>query len=241
MSLNKVAVITGGAKGLGLEAAKLLARDHQVVLTARSEKAGQQAQLALAESGTEVDFLPLDISSDESVDLFMKALMARYGRCDVLINNAAIFFDWENSASQIDLSELSATFETNVIGSARISKALMPLLLASDNGKVIFLSSDLGSLNYAADPEHEYFPINGLAYRISKSALNMYALALAKECDDTQIAVTVVSPGWCKTDMGTDKAPRSAIEGAQSIYMAVKGDGKQFHRKFILDGNELAW
>ncbi|TMP43987.1 short-chain dehydrogenase [Pseudoalteromonas citrea] len=237
-----IAVITGGNKGLGFAAAQQLAQlGYRVVLTARNEHSGQAAVKALAEKGLEVDFLPLDISETASISAFTSAMAARYQRCDVLINNAGVFFDWEVSASKVQLEELQTTFQTNVWGTINVTQHLMPLLHKSQQGKVINVSSDLGSLSFASNKENEYYSVSGVAYRMSKAALNMYSIALSKECEASNIAVSVVSPGWCQTDMGTDAAPRSPEQGAKSIVEVVQAPSTQFHGKFVLDGQILAW
>ncbi|MFK3865966.1 SDR family NAD(P)-dependent oxidoreductase [Pseudoalteromonas rhizosphaerae] len=237
-----VAVVTGGNKGLGFETVKQLAMSgYKVILTARNAVAGQNAMQDLISQGVEVDFLPLDICSSTSIDAFILALESRYQRCDILVNNAGVFFDWESPASKVQLQDLTNTMETNVFGTINIIQKLLPLLQRSSLAKVINVSSDLGSVSLAADVDSEYHGVDGIAYRISKAALNMYSVELAKEYAGSQVIVSVVSPGWCQTDMGTSAAPRTATQGAQSIVGVALEASDKFHGKFVLDGQFLAW
>ncbi|MBD1581863.1 SDR family oxidoreductase [Pseudoalteromonas sp. S16_S37] len=239
---NRVIVVTGANKGLGFETAKKLAAlGHQVVLTARNEQAGKAACRLLSEQGLEADFIPLDISNSTSIKLFTQILADRYQRLDVLINNAGVFFDWESSAATLKLDDLNDTLKTNLFGTIEVTQSVLPLLARSPSGKVINVSSDLGSVSFAADTNNEYYGVNGTAYRISKAALNMYSTQLAKEYAQSNLVVSVVSPGWCQTDMGTDAAPRSAEQGARSIVNAALEPSDKYHGKFVLDSQLLAW
>ncbi|NOU51361.1 SDR family oxidoreductase [Pseudoalteromonas sp. JBTF-M23] len=239
---KKLIVVTGANKGLGFETAKQLAElGHHVVLTARNEQAGKAACRLLAEQGLEADFIQLDISDSSSIKTFTETLADRYQHVDVLINNAGVFFDWESSAATLKLDELSDTLKTNLFGTIEITQSLLPVLGRASAAKVINVSSDLGSVSFASDSNNEYYGVNGTAYRISKAALNMYSTQLAKEYAQSNLVVSVVSPGWCQTDMGTNAAPRSAEQGARSIVDAALEPANKYHGKFVLDSQFLAW
>ncbi|MDX6741703.1 SDR family NAD(P)-dependent oxidoreductase [Actinocorallia sp. A-T 12471] len=206
-----IALITGASRGIGYETARgLLAQDVTVVIGARDETRGRKAA---AELGAE--FVALDVTSPESVAAAAAEVERVHGGLDILVNNAAILRMENNTVpSQVPLDDLRDTFETNVLGLVSVTNAMLPLLRASAAGRIVNLSSELGSMARMSDPDHPYYGFNLLAYNTSKAAVNMITVSYAKELADTPIRVNAVNPGYCATDLHGLPGPRTAAQGA---------------------------
>ncbi len=220
---QKVAVITGGHKGLGYAIARQLAQkaEIQVVLTSRQEPAGLAAQQRLAHENSPVDYHALDVTSDASVQQFTTWLQQTHGRVDILVNNAGINptpQPEESSLLTVHMETMLATFATNVLAVARITQALLPLMRAQNYGRIVNVSTEMASLTTMAS---DYYPL-APSYRLSKVGLNGLTTLLAKELQGTNILVNAYSPGWIQTDMGGSDAPFTADEGAETaVYLAT--------------------
>ena len=207
-----ITVVTGANRGLGLAAARRLAcvEGHRVVATARNPADLEQISAECQRAGHPIDCHQLDVTDDNSVAALGKWLGERFDRVDALINNAGIMIG-QQSASVLDfpLTDLRATLETNLFGVLRVTRALAPLIRASQAGRVVNLSSGLGQLSEmtAGVP----------AYRISKTALNALTCILAAEMAGSPIKVNAASPGWCRTNLGGPDAPLSAEEGIDTV------------------------
>ena len=214
-----VALITGANKGIGYEIAHQLGRDHgmTVLLGARDEARGREAADKLTAEGIDARPVRLDVTDPESVEAAAHWIEETFGgRLDVLVNNAGISLEYV-PPSQTDLANFKATYETNVFGPFVVTQAMLPLLKASSAGRVVNVSSSLGSLALNSDPAWEYAPIKILAYNSSKAALNMQTVLLAAElARDTPIKVNCVCPGYVATDMNNHQGPRTVEQGAQA-------------------------
>lgn len=212
MADQTITVVTGASRGLGREAARHLAlvEGHTVVATARRLEDLESLQAEVRQAGRQMECHPLDVTSDESAAALGQWLGIRFGRVDVLINNAGIGIDhYDTSLLDLPLDTLRTTLETNLFGVLRVTQAVVPLMRGSGAGRVVNLSSGLGQLSDMA---------SGVpAYRISKTALNAVTRILATETAGAGIKVNSVCPGWCRTDMGGAKAPRSAEEGIDTV------------------------
>lgn len=198
----RTAVVTGGNKGIGLELCRqLAARDVRVVLAARDEARGRAAAARLP--GVEVR--QLDVTDQASVARFAAELDA----VDILINNAGVALDKWRSALDLDLATLRATLETNVIGAFAVTRALVPLLRASGRGRIVNVSSALGSL-------HGMTGLT-LAYRLSKTALNAVTRVLADELRGDGVLVNSACPGWVRTELGGPDAPRAVEDATDTV------------------------
>ena len=213
---KKIAVVTGGNKGVGYGACRLLAEDGVlVVLTARDEGRGEKAAKSLRDDGLDVRFHRLDVTDETSAKGLAKSLTNEFGRLDILINNAAILNDRSMSSLTVDMGTLWETVDTNAFGPLRVCQALVPLLQNSPGGRIVNVSSWFGSM---ADMHGGGYA----AYRISKAALNAFTQILADDLRDTNVTVNAVCPGWVRTDMGGAGAPKSWEEGADTpVWLAL--------------------
>lgn len=225
MSSKKIALVTGANKGIGLETARqLAAQGYTVLLGARDEQRGVEAADRLKGEGLEVEFLPLDINDQATHDNAAKFISDRFGKLDILVNNAGIALDFQVPASQGTPEQWRRTFDTNVFNLISLTQKLLPLIKKSEAGRIVNLSSGLGSLTHSSDPS---FPIGALAgstvaYNASKAALNMFTIHLAAELKGTSIKVNSADPGWVKTDMGGQNASLEVEDGAKTpVWLAT--------------------
>ncbi|MBE9049569.1 SDR family oxidoreductase [Nostocales cyanobacterium LEGE 11386] len=237
MSSNqKVAVVTGGNRGLGLEASRQLAKKgYQVVLTSRDEAKGNAAAQQLQAEGLDVISYPLDVTSDESSRKLAEFIRQRFGKLDVLVNNAGIYIDGqasENSIFNAKIDTLQKTIETNVYGVLRVTQALIPLMKKQNYGRVVNVSSGMGQLTDMGG--------GSTGYRVSKTALNALTRIFASELKGTNILINSVCPGWVKTDMGGQDATLTPEQGVDTIvWLATLADdattGGFFHERQLID------
>lgn len=234
MHTAKVALVTGGNKGIGFEVVRQLAeKSFQVFLTARDPEPGKRAAMELAQNGARVSFVELDVAKPASIQRAAQEVAAQVDHLDVLVNNAAILDGEYASILEASLELMQKTLRTNTIGPLLVAQAFSPLLAQSDGGRIINVSSRAGSLSEMGD----YAPV----YSISKTALNAVTVQLATAFKSKGIVVNSVCPGWVRTDMGGPGAPRSVQEGAETIVWLATTAPKKLTGKFIGDRNVLAW
>jgi NAD(P)-dependent dehydrogenase (short-subunit alcohol dehydrogenase family) len=232
---QKIAVVTGGNKGVGHGACRLLAEaDVLVVLTARDKSRGAKAAKSLQNEGLDVRFHQLDVTDEASAKRLAEYLSSEFGRLDILINNAAILNDRSMSSLTVDLVTLREMVDTNTFGPLRVCQALVPLLKKSRGGRIVNVSSWFGSM---ADMHGGGYA----AYRISKAALNAFTQILADDLNGTNITVNAACPGWVRTDMGGGGAPKSWEEGADTpVWLALQPDGGP-NKGFFQDRKPHPW
>ncbi len=205
MSEQKTALITGANRGIGFETARQLAqKGFKVLVGARSEESGKEAETKLKDEGFDAEFVLLDVDDAETHKSAAKYVEDNYGKLDVLINNAGINLEMKEDAAQASktTSEVfRTTFDTNFFNTIAVTQEFVPLLKKSDAGRIVFLSSGLGSLTLHSDPNSPIYNWKIPAYDISKTALNGYAVHLAYELKDTNIKVNAAHPGSVLTDM----------------------------------------
>jgi len=220
MQQKRIAVVSGGNRGIGLEICRQLATlNLRVVLTARDEAKGRTACGKLAEGGLDVVFHPLDVSSDASVAEFQRFTERELGRWDVLINNAGVYLDDEKSSLDVEMATFRRTLETNLTGVLQLTQAALPRMRGQRYGRIVNVSSDMGAHN--AGLAAGGYP----SYRVSKAALNALTRVMAADLRGTNILVNAMSPGWVRTDMGGSSAPRSVKEGADTaVWLAMLPD-----------------
>ncbi|MFZ1132115.1 MAG: SDR family oxidoreductase [Terriglobales bacterium] len=242
---KKVALVTGANRGIGLETARQLGKEGiTVVVAARSLAAANETAERLKAEGLEVFPVKLDVTSAEDRAAAAKAVSERYGKLDILINNAGVGAEdgmFAGKTIETTERELQKVFGTNVFAVVAVTREFLPLLKKSSAGRIVNLSSILGSLTLHADPKSPIASIKTFAYDASKTALNAFTIHLAAELKGTNIKVNSAHPGWVKTDMGTEKAPMEVVDGAKtSVQLALLGgDGPS--GRFIHLGQELPW
>jgi NAD(P)-dependent dehydrogenase (short-subunit alcohol dehydrogenase family) len=241
---KKVALITGANKGLGFEMARQLAQAGvTVVMAARDDVRGLEAVEKLRTEGLDVEFLRLEVTKASDLGAAAKFFEGKFGRLDILINNAGISAEGIGSGKVVSTKDdvIHRTFETNFFAPVALTQVLLPLLLKSEAGRIVNMSSILGSQALHADPKSPIYNFKSLSYDASKAALNSFTIHLAYELKDTKIKVNSAHPGWVKTDMGTDAAPMEIPEGAKTgVELALLGEDGPTGGFFHL-GKTLPW
>lgn len=241
MTNQKVAVVTGANRGIGLEISRQLAKNgFLVVLTSRDEKKGLTACDCLRKEELPVRYHQLDITHAASIEKLAAFLENEFGRCDVLVNNAGIFPDLKVvhkgsslSIFNVKLDTIREAMETNVYGTLLVTQALIPIMKKNNYGRIVNLSSGMGQLS----------EMNGgyPGYRISKTAVNAVTRIFADELKDVNILINSMCPGWVKTEMGGPDAPGTVEEGADTaVWLAMLEDAAQTG-KFFRDKKEIDW
>ncbi len=223
--MERIALITGGNRGIGFETARGLAqRGHRVLIGSRDLVRGEEAAAALTAEGLVAEAIRLDMEDALSQADAAAVIDERYGRLDVLVNNAATIHDRDVRPSEVSIDAIRRTFETNFTMLVLLTQRMLPLLRRSDAGRIVNLSSTRASLKINADPGLPMGEPQTLAYSASKAAVNMFTVMLALELRDTPIKVNSADPGWVKTPMGGEGAPLEIEEGARtSIRLATLG------------------
>ena len=228
-----VAVVTGANRGIGREVVRRLAAEGWVaVLGARDPARGAAAATELGGKRAGVVACALDVVSEESVAAAAAWVEAELGRCDALVNNAAIDYDTDARATTADLARVHRAMETNLFGAWRTALAFLPLLRRSAHPRLVNVSSGGGSLATmgAGTP----------AYSVSKAALNALTRVLAAELRADRVLVNAVCPGWVATDMG-GPGGRPVSQGAESVMWAVLLDDDGPAGGFFRDGRPVEW
>ncbi|KAE8451018.1 hypothetical protein EG329_005458 [Mollisiaceae sp. DMI_Dod_QoI] len=203
-----IALISGANIGIGLAVATQLAKDHgyHVIIGSRNEAAGNEVATVLVAEGFAASSVQLDLTSDESIAAAVNWIEHEFGVLDVLINNAGILLDHTSESTeahkQLSTRELfSLTFNTNVIGTACLTEACLPLLRKSDFARLVFVSSRMGSLSESTNKNTPYYNTDYKSYDSSKAALNMLALNYARILDGAGALVNVACPGLVQTKL----------------------------------------
>ena len=226
-----IALVTGANKGIGLEVVRQLSTlGWRVFLTGRSLPSVRKAASSL---GPSVIPVPLDITSRISIEAAYSATSQAVTHLDVLINNAGILDHDEGSIFEVRPQRLQRMFETNTIGALLVTQTFLPLLRKSQSARIINVSSGAGQLSEMGT----WAP----AYSISKTALNGVTSQFAAALASSNIAVNSVCPGWVKTDMGGDEAPRSVEEGADTIVWLATESPQSMTGLFIKDRKPIPW
>lgn len=210
-----VALVTGATKGLGREIARQLAsRGMTVLASARTDSRGRENAEELCSDGADVRFLTLDVTDQASIAAAARYIAGEFGRLDVLVNNAGVNLEGRQPPSQTTADLFRATYEVNVIGVIAVTHAMLPLLLRSRAGRIVNMSSTMGSLTQLADPNNPMARMGLLAYNSSKAALNAITLLYANELRETSIKVNAASPGFVDTDLTRHTGRLTVQEGA---------------------------
>jgi NAD(P)-dependent dehydrogenase (short-subunit alcohol dehydrogenase family) len=235
-----IAFVTGGNRGLGFQTALELKDAAKVVIGSRDTAQGENALKTLRAAGVDANLLQFDVTNAASHQAAYDYFDSKYGRLDILVNNAGIAAGPfpgtgpEHSAIDVSMDVLRKVFETNFFSQVALTQKLLPLIRKSAAGRIVNLSSILGSLTLHADPKSPIYHAKSFAYDASKTALNAFTVHLAYELRDTNIKVNSAHPGWVKTDMGGPQAPMELGDGAKtSVALATLGadgpSGGYFH------------
>ncbi len=236
---NRVALVSGANKGIGLEIARQLAQAGlRVVIGARDEGRARAAVDDLASQGLVAQSVRLDLDDEESIMGAAATIAAEHGRLDVLVNNAGIFDFADGPPSTASLAAVRRVIDTNFLGALAVTQAMLPLLRAAPTGRIVNLSSSLGSLAGNGDPTSSYYSQRFIGYNASKAALNMLTVQLHEELRDTPVVVNSVSPGFVKTDL-TGYGTMTPEEGAKlPVHYALGGEESG---RFVEPGGETPW
>ena len=223
----RIALITGANKGLGFETARQLGKQGITVLIgARDAARGDAAVAALAKDGITATAVSLDVTNQASITAAVATVTARHGRLDILVNNAGILdYVADTGPETTSVDTFRRVFETNLFGLVAVTQAFLPLLKQSPAGRIVNLSSILGSISEHADANSFIYNFLLTAYDSSKAAVNLYTVELAHALKATTIKVNAAHPGWVKTDMGGEQAPMEIIDGVKtSVALATLPD-----------------
>jgi NAD(P)-dependent dehydrogenase (short-subunit alcohol dehydrogenase family) len=228
-----VAVVTGANRGIGLEVCRQLAdRGYTAVLGSRSVERGEAAARRMGPEGLDVHVCQLDVADPESVERAAGWVTRSFGRCDVLVNNAAIEYDTDELAATADLERVHRAMETNLFGAWRTTLALLPLLRRAAHPRIVNVSSEGGSLASMGPGTP--------AYHVTKAALNALTRTLSAELRSDGVLVNAICPGWTATDMG-GRGGRPVNEGAASVIWGVLLPDDGPTGGFFRDGRPLPW
>jgi len=231
MKNTKTALVTGANKGIGREIARRLAGlDMTVLVGARDRRRGEAAVDGLRENlrrgspprvpptnSRDVHLVVLDVADEQSVARAAAEVAERFGKLDILVNNAGISLGAGSPSSQ-GLEAMRHIFATNVFGPIAVTHGFLPLLEKVPAARIVNVSSSVGSLGLATNPDSRIAQLGGLfGYAASKTALNAFTLHLANELRDKRIKVNAACPGYVATDLNRHTGPRSVEQGAEII------------------------
>jgi len=241
--MSKIALITGANKGIGLETARQLARDHgfTVLLGARDGERGTEAMNLLRGEGLDAHFLHIDPTDAASIQAAALLVRADYGHLDVLINNAGTIVEGDMAPSAtVPTQVLRDTYDLNVFAVHEVTRAFWPLLELSEAARLVNVSSVLGSLTIHSDSEGPLKDYKLIAYDSSKAALNMMTVHYASQWKNTPHKANTIHPGSVKTDLN-QRGDIDVVEGAKSsVELAtIEADGP--NGSFSHLGQTLPW
>jgi NAD(P)-dependent dehydrogenase (short-subunit alcohol dehydrogenase family) len=248
---RRIALITGGNRGLGLQTARELAsQDIHVILGCRDYQKGTVVAQSIRDLGYQAEAIALDVTNQRTQTAVYDYLAKEYGRLDILVNNAAVWKESttasgplpeSNLTSTLPLEILRETFETNFFGTVALTQKLLPLIRKSISGRIVNVSSIMGSLTLHSDPKSPIYSSKVFAYDTSKAALNSFTIHLAYELRETSIKVNSAHPGWVRTEMGGDGADLDIAEGGKtSAWLATLAEDGPTGGYFHL-GKPLPW
>ncbi|MCL6713613.1 SDR family oxidoreductase [Pseudomonas sp. R2.Fl] len=238
---SRIALVTGATRGIGLHTVRQLAEAGvHTLLAGRDRAKAVEAALKLQAEGLPVEAVTLDVTDGASIAEAVRTIEARHGRLDILVNNAGILVDeMGKKVSEQTAATWRKTFDTNVFGLIAVTQAFLPLLHKSSSGRIVNVSSILGSVALNADPSSPIYDFKVPAYNVSKSAVNAWTVQLAYELRDSRIKVNTIHPGYVKTDMNAGEGELEIADGARtSVALALIDDngpqGGFFYQEQVL-------
>ena len=237
---QKIGLITGANKGIGLQTARELGKaGWTVLLGARNPEHGHAAESRLREEGLDARFLELDVTNPQTISAAAVKIHGEFGRLDVLVNNAGIVDQQDGPPSSASVEAVNRVMRTNFLGTIAVTQATLPLIRKSTAGRIVNVSSGLGSIARNSDPKWD-LRYELLGYCSSKAALNMFTVQLAFELKKEGITVNSVNPGYTATDLNAHRGHQSVDEGAAEVVRrALLEDGPT--GGFFETGSSLPW
>lgn len=243
--MSKIAFITGGNRGIGFETAKALgAQGIGLIIGCRDWAKGQSAVEELQGMGFKVEAIVYDANDEKSLDNIYNHIDKKYGELDILINNAGMITEeliGKNSSSFVSQSVLQQNFHTNLFAVVALTQKLLPLLMKSAAGRIVNLSSIVGSLTLQSLENSPIDPAKAFAYNASKTALNAYTIHLAHDLKDTKIKVNSAHPGWVKTELGGPHAPMEIADSYKTSLRLATLDSHGPTGGFFHEAETLPW
>ena len=210
MAERRIALVTGGNRGIGLEVCRQLADlGIRVILGSRDAAKGEAAAGDLKGSGLSVEPRQLDVASVQSIRECMNWIRNDVGRLDILVNNAGVMLEDADDDPLEELEIIRDTMQINVYGALLLSRLSIPIMKSRRYGRIVNLSSSMGALNEMG--------AGYIAYRLSKAGINVVSRVIAAESEGMGILVNSMDPGWVQTAMGGARAPRTVQQGAETI------------------------
>jgi NAD(P)-dependent dehydrogenase (short-subunit alcohol dehydrogenase family) len=242
---GKVAFITGGNRGIGLETAKRLGElGIHVIIGVRDPAKGRAAIQQLRELGIKAEAIAYDASKADTADAAYEYLDKNFGKLDILVNNAGTATEQlfgKNNSSSVNADVLQQTFQTNLFSVIGLTQRLLPLVKKAPAGRIVNVSSILASLTLHSAPNSPIDPAKAFAYNGSKTALNAYTVHLAHELRDTRIKVNSAHPGWVKTELGGASAPMEVADSYKTSVRLATLDDDGPSGGFFHEGDALPW
>lgn len=210
MKAKKIAIVTGANRGIGFETCRQLSElGITTILTSRDVDKGRKAVSELNSVSREVLFHQLDVADEESILALKKFVFEEFNRCDILVNNAGVFLDRGEKLLNLDEDTLQLTLRINFLGALKMCQEFLPMMQATGYGRVVNVSSGMGSISSLSG--------GSAAYKLSKLMMNGMTRILAAEIGEGDIKINTMAPGWVRTDMGGPNAPRSLVQGVDTI------------------------
>lgn len=227
VNTQRLALITGANRGLGLETARQLSKlNISCIVTARNEQNLINVKHQLEKENIDADYHKLDVTKQIDIDNVRNYVAGKYGKLDILVNNAGISLEKSasyqvNTTREVSIETIKEVYETNFFGAVLLTRMLLPLIEQSDAGRIVNLSSELGSIALHADKQSQVYNLKKFAYNSSKTLLNQFTVHLAQNFQSSKTKINSVSPGWVKTDMGSQYASLEITEGVKIIVAAA--------------------
>lgn len=239
---QRIALITGANKGIGLEIARQLAQAGVcVIIGARHPARADSAIRELASQGLSAQSVPLDLTDHASIAPAAETIREQHGRLDILVNNAGIVDTEDGPPTASSPAAARRIMDTNFVGTLAVTQTMLSLLRQSSAARIVNLSTTLGSLTVNGDPTSPYYSARLIGYNASKAALNMLTVQLAEELKDTAIVVNSVSPGYVKTDLTGHNGFMTPEEGAKlPVAYALLGENAVSGR-FVEPDGDTPW
>ena len=215
-NVDRIALVTGANKGIGLEIARQLAQAGVLVIVGARDPARARVVVEdLSSQGLDARSVTIDLNDHASIAAAAETIRTEHGRLDILVNNAGITDAEDGPPTASSPEAARRIMDTNFVGTLAVTQAMLPLLRQAPAGRIVNLSSSLGSLALNGDPASPYYAARLIGYNASKAALNMLTVQLAEELRGTPIVVNSVSPGFVKTDLNGHTGVMTPEEGAK--------------------------